>query len=85
MFLSICAMRISTQSKKNQSQKCEVKTPVHSISGEFSLYFVHIFITDWDFLTKFGSSDPSFNRSILTLLYLQFETSTHAQIEVIHY
>ena len=27
--------------------------------------------------TKFGSSDPSFNRSILTILYLKIETTVH--------
>ena len=36
------------------------------------------------FLPKFGSSDPSYNRSILKLLYWKFEASVHAQIEVIH-
>ena len=34
---------------------------VHSASWKFSLPFVHIFRTDWNFSTKFGSSDPSFN------------------------
>ena len=37
------------------------------------------------FWTKFGSYDPSFSRNILTFLYLKFETSALAQIEVIHY
>ena len=36
------------------------------------------------FLTKFGNSDPSYNRSILKLLYLKFEASVHEQIDVIH-
>ena len=59
---------------------------VHSTSWKFStwwkfgLYFVYIFIADWNFLTKFCSSDPSFNGNILTLLYLKSETSAHAQI-----
>ena len=42
-------------------------------SWKFSLYFVHIFRTDW----KLGNSDPSFNWTILTLQYLEFETSAH--------
>ena len=53
---------------------------VHSTSWKFSLYFVYIFIADWNFLTKFCSSDPSFNRNILTPLYLKSETSAHAQL-----
>ena len=36
------------------------------------------------FLTKFGNSDPSYNRSILKLLYLKSEASVHEQIDVIH-
>ena len=43
--------------------------PLNSTLWKFSLHFGHIFRTDWNFLTKFGRSDPSFNRSILTLLY----------------
>ena len=42
--------------------------------------FAHIFIPDWNFLTKFRSSDASFNANILTLFYLKSETSAHAQI-----
>ena len=57
---------------------------VHSTSWKFSLPFVHIFRTDWNFSTKFGNSDPSFNWNILTLLYLKSEMSAHAQIAVIH-
>ena len=41
--------------------------------------FVYIFIPDWIFLTKFRSSDPSFNRNILKSLHLKFETSAHAR------
>ena len=37
------------------------------------------------FFTKLGSSDSSFNWTILKLLYLKFETSAHARIAVIHY
>ena len=51
---------------------------VHSTLWKFSLHFIHIFRADWMLLNKFGSSDPSFSGSILTLLYLQ------AQIAVIH-
>ena len=32
---------------------------VHSTSWKFGLCFVYIFIADWNFLTKFCSSDPS--------------------------
>ena len=53
-------------------------------SWKFSLPFVHIFRTDWNFWTKFGNSDPSFNWNILTLLYLKSEMSALAQIAVIH-
>ena len=53
---------------------------VNSTSWKFDLYFVYIFITDWDFLTYFYSSDPSFNRNILTSLYLKSEISAHAQL-----
>ena len=59
---------------------------MHSTSWKFSslwksgLYFVYIFIGDWNFLTKFCSSDRSFNRNILTSLYLKSETSAHAEL-----
>ena len=75
---------------------------VHSTSWKFSnswkfgLYFVYIFIADWNFLTKFCSSNPSFNINILRSLfcssnpsfninilrslYLKSETSVHAQL-----
>ena len=42
--------------------------------------FVYIFIVDSNFLTKFCSSNPSFNENILTSLYLTSETSAHAQL-----
>ena len=42
-------------------------------SWKFSLYFVHIFRTDWNILTKLCSSDPSFIWTILTLLYLNLK------------
>ena len=54
--------------------------PVHSTSWKFGLYFVCIFIANWNFLTKFWSSDPSFSRNILTSLYVKSETSAHAQL-----
>ena len=47
---------------------------------KFGLHFVYIFIADWNFLTKFCSSNPSFNGNILTFLYLKSETSAHAQL-----
>ena len=46
-----------------------------SISWKFDLYFVYIFIADWSVLTKFCSSDPSFNRNTQTYLYLKSETT----------
>ena len=51
---------------------------VHSTSWKFSLHFIHIFRADWMLFNKFGSSDPSSSRSILTILYLR------AQIAAIH-
>ena len=54
--------------------------PVHSTSWKLGLYFVYIFIAYWNFLTKFYGSDSSFNRNILTSLYLKYETSAHAQL-----
>ena len=53
---------------------------VDSTWWKFGLYFVYIFIADWYFLTKFWSSDPSFNGHILTSLYLKSATSAHAQL-----
>ena len=47
---------------------------------KFGLYFVYIFKADWNFFTEFRSSYPSFNRNILTSLYLKSETSAHAQL-----
>ena len=62
------------------------KPSVHFTSWKFStrwkfgLYFVYIFVADWNSLTEFCSSDPSFNGNILTSLYLKSETSAHAQL-----
>ena len=59
---------------------------VHSTSWKFSsswkfgLYFVYFFIANWNFLTKFYSSDLSVNSNVLTFLSLKFETSAHAQL-----
>ena len=36
-------------------------------------------------LLQFWGSDPSFNRDILTLLYLKFQTLEHAQIAIARY
>ena len=58
---------------------------MHSTLWEFSLHLLHIFRIDWNFLTEFGNFDPKFNRSILTLLYLKFETFAYSQIAVNHY
>ena len=58
---------------------------VHSASWKYSMYFVYIFRTGWNFLIKFCSSDPSFNRNILRSLYLKFKTSAHAHIAIAYY
>ena len=50
---------------------------------KFGLHFVYIFRTDWNFLTKFDSSDPGF-KSIWILLQLKFKTPAHASIVFIH-
>ena len=63
--------------RENQ-QGLEILPHVHSTSSKFSLHLIHIFRADWMFLKTFGSSDPSFSRSILTLLYLP------APIAVLH-
>ena len=47
---------------------------------EWSLYFVYIFRMGLNFLIKFCSPDPRFNRIILKSLYLKFKTSAHAHI-----
>ena len=47
----------------------------HSTWWKLGLYFVYVFIADWNFLTKFCSSDSSFNGNIL-----KSETSAHAQL-----
>ena len=52
---------------------------------KYSQYFVYTFRTDGNCLTKYGSSSSSFHRNILTLPYLKFKTSAHAQIAFIHY
>ena len=38
-----------------------------------------------EILTKFGSSNPNFNKSILSQLCLKFKTSAHAQISIIKF
>ena len=49
------------------------------------ILFISFFRTDWNFLIKFCNSDPSFNRKILTSLYLKFKTSAHAHIAITYY
>ena len=44
---------------------------VHSASWKYSMYFVYIFRTGWNFLIKFCSTDPIFNRSILRHLRMR--------------
>ena len=52
---------------------------------EIQSVFFYNFRTDWKFLIKVSSSDPSFNRNILRSLYLKFKTSAHAQIAITYY
>ena len=70
----ITVFTVSQLLQENQGRGYKLPL-VHSTLWKFSLHFVHILRTDWKFLTKFGSSNPSFNRSILILM--------HAQIAVI--
>ena len=49
-----------------------------------SVFILCIFSERIGIFTEFGSSYPSFNRSILTVLYFKSETSAHAEIVVIH-
>ena len=82
----ICFLRIRHKFFLGQ----ESGRPVHSTSWKystswkFSLHFVYIFRTDWNFLIKLCSSDPSFNRNILRSLNLKFKISAHAQITITH-
>ena len=47
---------------------------------KFGLYFVYIFIANWNFLNKFCSSHLILNRNILIFLYSKSETLAHAQL-----
>ena len=49
---------------------------------EIQSAFCLIFRTDWNFLIKFCSFHPSFNRNILRSIYLNFKTSAHTQIAI---
>ena len=44
------------------------------------IFVSYIFIADWNFLINFCSSDLSFNGNILRSLYLNSDTSAHAQL-----
>ena len=57
----------------------------YSTSWKCSLHFFYVFRTDWNFSMKFCSSDPSFNRNILRLLYLKFKPSVYAHIAITYY
>ena len=74
----MCCRMLGLQLLRETYQVFVKLPPVHSTSWKFSLAFIHIFRVDWMLLNKFGSSNPSFSRSILKLLSLQ------AQIAVIH-
>ena len=45
----------------------------------------YIFRRDWNFLMKFWSSDPSFNRKILRSLYLKLKPSAHGHIAITYH
>ena len=68
MFLNarFTAFTVSTLLRENQQGFVKLP-PVHSTSWKFTQNSIHIVRADWMFLNKFGSSDPSFTRSILTL------------------
>ena len=57
----------------------------YSISWKYGLHFFLFVQNSLDFFMKFWSCDPSFNRNISTPLYLKFQTSEHAQIEITCY
>ena len=46
---------------------------VHSALWKFSLHFNFVFRTALNVLIKFLSSDPRFNRSVVSPLYLKFK------------
>ena len=52
----------------------------HFVDIDIQSVFSYIFIADYDFFTKFCSSDPRFNRNNLTSLYLKSETCAHMQM-----
>ena len=54
-------------------------------SAKNQTWYFSIYRTNWNFLMKFCSSDPSFNRNVLTYLYLEFKIFAHAPIAVSHY
>ena len=53
--------------------------------GNIPLAFYIYLQNGLDFLIEIWSSSPSFNRSILTPLYLNFWNSVHAQITITRY
>ena len=63
----------------------EEYAPVHSTSWKFTLHFVYVFRTYWDFQIRFCSPVQSFNRNILTSLHLKLKAFAHAQTEITHY
>ena len=79
--------RISTLYFFNALEKFHVlnSPPMDSTSWKCSLHFVDIFRTNWNFLIKFCSFDPSFNRNILRSQYLKFRTSAHAHIAITYF
>ena len=64
---------------------------VHSISSKFStswkcsLHTVYVLRQAWKFWIKFETPDQSFNKSILTTLYVKFETFEYAQNAIATY
>ena len=74
---------VSKSTKKCQKNLKE--HTVHYTSWKDGLYFACIFRTGWNFLIKFCSSDPSFNRNNSKFLYLKFKTSAHAHTKIAYY
>ena len=84
-YRSSCAFHFPVDTRRHfnvdtTSQRCWSDVVCLQVLWKLELYFVYIFIADLNFFTKVCSFDPSFNRNILTSLYLKSETSTHAQL-----
>ena len=77
------AFTVSAILRENQQGLVKLP-PVHSTSWKFGLHFIHIFRVDLMFLNKFGSSDPSFRKRILTLFILAGANCSYSLINIIY-